>query len=261
MREDPVISGGVLKLALVLVVAAGLGGAGYAIAGGNLDLPEIPELPEVETAGDATQVEEGDLTDTTLGEDPDPGDESGPFTTAALAAALRTFSDEVGSVQLTRLTVNEVQTQFIVRRGDGIELYSLRHGDDDPISEEASITITGDASIADFAFSSEAVLTSAVDRMLSAARRQSGASDFTPTVLTLERGIPFGERELRWTISAEGDGRFLTYRAAADGRQVENLGGGTEIPPSAQQARELNECIDDAGEDTDEVLACLERFQ
>jgi len=262
MRQDPIISGGVLKLALVLLVAGGLGAGAYAIAGGDIDLPDLPDLPEIETAGETTQIEQGNLEDTTLGGDEGSDEPAGPFTSAALAEALAALRDELGDVELTRLTVNEVQTQFIVRRGDGIESYGVRGDSGDLVREDASITITGNASIADFAFPLAAVQASSVNRMLSAARRLSGAGDFTPTVLTLERGIPFGERALRWTISAEGGGRFLTYRAEADGRGVEDVGGGgTEIPPSAQEARELNECIAEAGDDTDAILECLDRFQ
>jgi hypothetical protein len=260
MREDPIFSGGVVKVVLVLLVAAGLGVGAYALAGGGVDLPDLPDLPEIETAGETTQIEEGTFENTTLGEE-DPDQEGGPFTTAGLADAVRTLEDEVGEVQLTRLSVNEVQTQFLVRRGEGLEVYSVHEDSGELIHEQASITITGNATIADFAFPLAAVRPGAVDRMLSAARKQSGASDFRATVLTLERGIPLGERALRWAISAEGDGRFLTYRADADGRGVEDVGGSTEIPPSAQEARELNDCLADAGNDTEVVFDCLEKFK
>jgi hypothetical protein len=262
MREEPVISGGVLKLALVLLVAGGLGVGAYAVAGGGLDLPDLPDLPEIETAGETTQIEEGDFEDTNLGEDDGSGEAAAPFTSAGLAAALAAVRDEIGNVELTRLTVNEAQTQLLVRRGNGIEAYTVSGRSGDLIRENASITISGDASVADFAFPLAGVQAAAVDRMVSAARKKSGDPDFRPTVLTLERGIPVGERALRWTISAEGGGRFLTYRAEADGRGVEDAGGGgTEIPPSAQEARRLNECIADAGDDTDAVFACLDDFE
>jgi hypothetical protein len=258
MREDPIISGGVLKLALVLLIAAGLGVGAYAVVGDGLDI-DLPDLPEIETAGETTVLEEGNYVDTTLGEEGDPSD--GPFTSEALAEALAAVRDELGEPELTRLTVNETQTQLIIRRGDGIESYSFTSSGD-LIREDASITITGNAEIADFAFPLASVKPAAVDRMVSAARKMSGEADFEPTVLSLERGIPFGDRELRWTISAEGGGRFLTYRAEADGRGVEDVGnGGTEIPPSAQEARKLNECIAEAGEDTDAVFACLSEFR
>ena len=97
--------------------------------------------------------------------------------------------------------------------------------------------------------------------MLASARKQSGAGDFEPTVLTLERAIPFGSRELRWTINAEGGGRYLLYRAAPDGSDVRNEGGeGTEIPQAAQDAKKLNECIAAAKGNPDEIFSCLDEF-
>jgi hypothetical protein len=258
MRPDPVISGGVLKVALIVLVAGALGAGAYAVAGGDVDLPDLPELPEVETAGEGTTIEEGNFEDTTLGGEG--GGAAGPFTSEGLAEALAALGDELGAVELTRLTVNEAQTQFFVRRGDGIASYSHRAGE--LVRENATVTITGDATIADFAYPAAGVQPAAVDRMLRSARKLSGASDFRPTVLSLERGIPFGERALSWTINAEGGGRFLTYRADAAGRGVEDVGGtDTPIPPSVDEARELNRCIADAGDDTDAIFRCLERFQ
>jgi hypothetical protein len=98
--------------------------------------------------------------------------------------------------------------------------------------------------------------------MLDAAGQDSGAPDFEPTVLNLERQIPSGSRKLEWTISAEGGGRNLTYRAGAGGDNVRNVGGeGTEIPPAAQEAKQLNECIQAAGNDPEKIFACLDRFE
>jgi hypothetical protein len=126
---------------------------------------------------------------------------------------------------------------------------------------DATITISGSAKISDFAFALDALNPAAIDRMLASVRKQSGAADTEPTVLSLERAIPFGSRELRWTINAEGEGRNLTYRAAADGSAVENIGFGTEIPPAARRAEELNDCIQAAKQDPNEIFACLERFR
>jgi len=255
MRPDPVFSGGILKAALVVLAAVGLGAGAYALAGGGVDV-DLPDLPDIDTTAETTELEEGNYVDTTLGT----GDRPDEFTSAGLADALARLREEVGEVELTRLTVNEAQTQFFVRRGDGIEAYSYRGGK--LIHENATIRITGNATVADFAFPTESVQPSAVDRMLRAARKKSGANDFTPTVLSLERGIPFGERELTWTISAEGGGRFLTYRADADGRNVRDVGGtDAPIPPSVDEARELNECISNAGDDTNAIFDCLQKFQ
>ena len=193
---------------------------------GGIDI-DLPDLPDIDTIGeDTTELENTTLQDTTIGQgepEPQPTD---PFTSAGFAAAIEQVKDEVGQGQeLTRLFINPVQTQFIVRRGDGIEAYSVRADTGELTQAEATITISGNAKIGDFAFALDALDPAAVDRMLSAARKQSGAADFEPTVLSLERAIPFGSRELRWTINAEGGGRNLTYRAAADGTGVEKIGG------------------------------------
>jgi hypothetical protein len=258
MREDPIISGGIVKLALVLLVVGGLGVGAYALAEGGIDLPS---LPEIDTIDGSTNLENTTIEDTTLGEEPEPAAPPEAFTTAGLGDALATVMDAVGDVELTRVTVNEVQTQFTVRRDEGIESYSVRADSGDLARADAEITISGDATIDDFAFPLAAVRASALDRMLAEAQRMSGAPDFAPTVLTLERAIASGDRDLRWTISAEGGGKLLTYRARADGGGVEDIGGGgTAIPPAAQEARKLNDCIKDAGNDTDAIFACLERF-
>ncbi len=227
MREEPVISGAVLKAALVILIAGALGAGAYGLAGGGINI-DLPDLPDIDTVGEETtaELENTTLEETTIGQsepEPQPTD---PFTSAGFAAAINQVKDELGPGQeLTRLVINPVQTQFIVRRGDGIEAYSVRADTGELTRADASITISGNAKIGDFAFALDAVDPAAVDRMLAAARKQSGTADFEPTVLSLERAIPFGSRELRWTINAKGGGRNLTYRAAADGSGVENVGG------------------------------------
>jgi hypothetical protein len=222
VREDPVISGGVIKAALVLLVAGGLGVGSYVLASGT-DI-DLPDLPDVGTTGDegVTTLSDTTIQDTTIGDDLPP--ETGapdPFSSEGLQAALVKVGDAAGpDRELTRLVVNETQTQFIVRRGDGIEAYAVR--DTGEVErQDASVTISGNATLADFAFPLGAVQSSAVNRMLATAKRESGAADLRPTVLALERRIPFGSRRLAWTINAEGGGRNLTYRAASDGSKVE----------------------------------------
>ena len=55
---------------------------------------------------------------------------------------------------------------------------------------EATVTISGNVTLEDFAFGLAAVDPDAIDRMLAAARKRSGAADFEPSVLVLERAIP-----------------------------------------------------------------------
>jgi hypothetical protein len=265
MNEDPIFSGGVVKAALVILVAALLGVGAYALVSG-VDLPEI-DLDELDQT--TTNLTDTELSDVTIGdepEEPDPEDTEAadPFTTASFGSAVSMVRGEAGpGRRLTRLFINPVQTQFIVVDGDGIEAFSVRA--DDPgevVREEATITISGNATIDDFAFALDAVEPSAIDRMLAAAKKQSGAGNFEPTVLSLERRIPFGDRALEWTINAEGGGRSLLYRAEPNGSKVrDQIGGGTPIPspPSGiNEAQELGECIEKAGQDTEKVFACLE---
>jgi hypothetical protein len=225
VREDPLISGGLIKAALVVLVAGALGVGGYLLASGaDIDLPDLPDVGTTGTEG-VTNLEDTTLQDTTIGDDLPP--ETGgpdPFSSEGLQAALVKVGDEAGADrELTRLVINETQTQFIVRQGDGIEAYSVR--DTGEVEhQDASVTISGNATLADFAFPLDAVQPSAVNRMLATAKRESGADDFRPTVLTLERQIPFGSKRLAWTINAKGGGRNLTYRAAPDGSKVESAG-------------------------------------
>jgi len=261
VNEEPIISRGVVKVALIVLVAGALGVGGFALAGGGIDLPDLPDLPEVDTLGESTNLENTNLENTTVGDDlQEPAD---PFSSASFADAKAKVVGEVGAGQeVTRLFVNEVQTQFIVRRGDGVEAYSVRADSGELSREDATITFSGNATISDFAFPIDSLDPAAIDRMLSSARSMSGAGDFAPTVLNLERQIPFGSRKLQWTISAEGGGRNLTYKAKADGSDVTDIGGeGTAIPPEAQEAGQLAECIEKAGNDPDEIFACLDKFQ
>ncbi len=263
MREEPIISRAWIRAALVVLVGGALGAGAYLLVSGtDIDLPDLPDIEEIDSGDATTNLSDTTLEDTTIGED-EPAAASDPFTSAGFGAALAEVRDAVGpGRQLTRVSINETQTQFSLRSGDGIEVYSVRAEGGELERQDATVTITGNATIADFAFALDGVDPAAVDRMLAEAGRQSGDERFHPTVLGLERRIPFGSRELAWTISAETGDRTLTYRASADGRRVENIGGsGTAIPPQVQAAKELNDCIEAAGTDIDRVTACFDRFR
>jgi hypothetical protein len=229
MREDPIFSGGWLKAALVVLVAAALGVGAYVLASGvDVNLPKLPDLNKTDTA---TNLSNTTLGNTTIGRtqtqpQPEAPATSNPFTSAAFGSALDKVRAAVGpNQQLTRVTIDDAKTQFSVRRGSGIEAYSVKADSGDLIRQNATITISGNATIADFSFGLDGLQPSAVDRMLDSARKQGGAGDFNPTLLDLERRIPAGSRELGWTINAEGGGRNLTYQAAANGGQVQDIGG------------------------------------
>lgn len=260
MREDPIISAAWIKAALVVLVGGALGvGAYLLVSGVDVDLPDLPDLDEIDS--ETTNLSDTTLEATTIGREPEVPTSADPFTSAAFAAALAKVSEAVGpGGQATRVTLNDTQTQFFIRGDDDVEAYSVRADGGELERQEATITISGAATIEDFVFGLEAIKPSAIDRMLAEARRMSGAADFEPTVLGLERRIPFGSRELAWTISARGAGRNLTYRASANGSRVENIGGrGSPIAPQVKEAEELNDCIQAAGGDIDAVTACFDR--
>lgn len=261
MREDPIISGAWVKAALLILIGGALGvGAYLLVSGVDIELPDLPDIEELDSG--TTDLSDTTLEETTIGAEPEAAAPSDPFTSAGFAAALGKVMDEVGpGRQATRVTINDSQTQFFVRHGDGAEAYSVRSDSGDLERQDATITVSGNATIEDFVFALDAIKPSAIDRMLADARTMSGAGDFEPAVLTLERRIPFGSRELAWTISAQGGDRNLTYRASADGSRVEDTGGGgTQVPPQVKTAQELNDCIQAAGTDIDRVTACFDRF-
>lgn len=273
MKPDPIFSGEVVKAALLFLVAIAIGGAAVAVATGSLkvSLPDI-NLPDANT-DTVTTLQDTNLSDTTIDgpepaeptpAEPAPSPISNPFSTAGLIVAIPQVSAEVGpGVELTRIFINEVQTQFIVRTGgDGVKAYSVRADDGSLGTQDASITVNGNATIDDFAFKLGAVKPAAIDRMLARAKKLSGAADFKPTVLSLERDLTSGLKPPEWTINAEGNGRSLLFKARIDGGGVRNIAGeGAEIPPAALEARKLSECIQAADKtDPDQIRACFDEF-
>jgi hypothetical protein len=65
MRQDPIISGGVLKAALIILVAGALGVGAYVLASGT-DI-NLPDLPDVNTGAETT-LSDTTLEDTTIGQ-------------------------------------------------------------------------------------------------------------------------------------------------------------------------------------------------
>jgi hypothetical protein len=270
VKTDPVFSGGALKAALLLVLAIVIGGGAWAVASDkiNVGLPDV-NLPDTNT-GQVTTLQNTDLSDTTIDPSTEPIAEPSapvspigdPFSSAGLAESIAAVETQIGGArELTSLTINEVQTQFIVRKGKDIEAWSVRADDGTITRQDASITISGNATIGDFAFKLGAVKPGAVNRMLARTRKLSGANDLRPTVLRLERDLSAGLKPPEWTINAEGNGRYLTYRANANGGAVTNVGGeGVQVPQAAIDARKLNECIQSANGDVDAVSGCFDQF-
>jgi hypothetical protein len=270
VKPDPVFSGDAFKAGALLVVALVIGVGVWAVASGNLSigLPDI-NLPD-NSSSPSTNLQNTDLSNTTIDPRPQPvtkpsapanpvGD---PFSSAGLSRSIAAVESQIGGGrELTSLTINEVQTQFIVRRGKDIEAWNVRAEDGSITRQDASISISGNATIADFAFKLDSVKTGAVDRMLAATRKASGAPEIRPTVLRLERDLSGGLKPPEWTINFEGNGRYLTYKANARGGAVHNVGGqGVQVPPAAIEARKLNDCIQRASGDVDAIQSCFKDF-
>jgi hypothetical protein len=66
VREDPIISGGLIKAALVILVAGALGVGAYVLASG-VDI-NLPDLPDVGTSAETT-LSDTTLENTTIGQD------------------------------------------------------------------------------------------------------------------------------------------------------------------------------------------------
>jgi hypothetical protein len=270
VKPDPVFSGDAFKAGALLVVALVIGVGVWAVASDNLSvsLPEI-NLPD-NSSSPATNLQNTDLSNTTIDPSTQPvtkpsapanpvGD---PFSSAGLSRSIAAVKSQIGAGrELTSLAINEVQTQFIVRRGKDIEAWSVRADDGSITRQDASISISGNATIGDFAFKLDSVKPGGVDRMLAATRKASGAPAIRPTVLRLERDLSGGFKPPEWTINVEGKGRYLTYRANANGGAVTNIGGeGVQIPQAAIDARKLNDCIQAANSDTDAIQKCFRGF-
>jgi hypothetical protein len=275
VKPDPVFSGEVLKAAALFLVALAVGGAAVAVATGNLSvhLPDI-NLPDTDT-GTTTNLTHTNLSDITInGPEPqatpepaaDPANVTpvaDQFGSGAFAGAIARVAGETGGpgTEVTRALINDSQTQFTVRTGgENVKAYEVLTSGE-LVTQDASITITGTAEIGDFAFKLGAIKAAAVDRMLARAKKLSRAADFRPSVLSLERDLSGGLKPPEWTINAEGNGRYLTFRAALDGSRVRNVGGkGIEIPQAAIDARKLNDCIQSAGQDFDQIQGCFDEF-
>jgi hypothetical protein len=270
VKPDPVFSGDAFKAAALLVVALVIGVGVWAVASDTLSvsLPDV-NLPD-NGNGQTTNLQNTDLSNTTI--DPSakpvtkPSAPANPvgdtFSSAGLSRSIAAVKSQVGGGRdLTSLTINETQTQFIVRRGRDIEAWSVRADDGSITRQNASISISGNATIADFAFKLDSVRPAAVDRMLAATRKASGTPDLKPTVLRLERDLSGGLKPPEWAINAEGKGRYLTYRANVNGGAITNIGGaGVQIPQAAIAARKLNDCILAANHDSGAIQKCFRDF-
>jgi hypothetical protein len=185
-----------------------------------------------------------------------------PFSAAGLAQAIGQVTAETGpGPRLTHVLINDAQVQFsVLGGGKKVKAYSVL-SDGSLATSDVTVTITGTATIDDFSFGIGVVQPQAIDRMLARAKKLSGAADFRPSTLNLQRDLTNGVKPPEWQINAEGNGHYLTFRADSGGRHLRNVGGkGVQIPQAAIDARKLNDCIQSANQDFDEIESCFDEF-
>jgi hypothetical protein len=110
MRQDPIISGAVLKAALVILVAGALGVGAYVLASG-VDI-NLPDLPDVDT-GPETTLSETTLEDTTVGqEEPATTTRNTTTTTKSTAPTIQDLQKLGQCVQAANGEIDKVNACF-----------------------------------------------------------------------------------------------------------------------------------------------------
>lgn len=249
MKEEPVISAGAIKAALLLVLFAAIGFGTYALAGGDVDLPDLPELPEIETTTDGEESGQTEPAPTASPVE--------PFSASGMRAALAAVRGEVGPrADLTRVSINPVQTVFHVRRSDS-EAEGLGFNAASRELAEISVLVSGSDPLSEIDFPLAAVRPGVVERLAAGARALLRAPAAEFDVFDLSRS-PIDGR-LEWTLTVTARGRSFALRAGPGGGGVEDLsGGGIELPAAVIEARERARCIEEAAGDSEAIFACLE---
>jgi hypothetical protein len=72
MREEPIISGAWVKAALVILVGGALGVGAYVLVSGvDIELPDLPDIEEIDSGTDTTNFSDTTLENASIGE-PEP---------------------------------------------------------------------------------------------------------------------------------------------------------------------------------------------
>ena len=101
MRQDPVISGGWIKAAALILVAGALGVGAYVLASG-VDI-NLPDLPDVGTSGTGTNLSNTTLEDTTVAQ---------PATTAPASPTIQQLQDLTRCTQAANGDIDKINTCF-----------------------------------------------------------------------------------------------------------------------------------------------------
>jgi hypothetical protein len=196
------------------------------------------------------------------------------FTTAGFQKAFDAVQGKAGeNAQALQVQITEGGADFKLRSGEQATGFVYTGGD----LHDENVDVIGPGSLdgQDFPFSE--IDPSAIDKIVSGVKQQSGVNDLKVTVMTLEKSAVDGQ--LKWTINAEGGGRTgLVYNAEPDGSNVSSpLGdiaasGSSTTPktvettstsasggittPSGKTPAEIAQCVQAAGTDVSKIQAC-----
>lgn len=264
--EEGIVSRGVKRLIFVVLGGLAIGFGVFALVSGLQSADDkdtaAPVKPAQTPAGATTSPspppdKPAEPVSSDIPED--------PFSSESLRLATDLVRREVGGdAELTKLTINPVLTEFHVRQGNGARGFQLRAGEDK--LQAVLVRVVGTGSLDEFSFPLSKVDPDSVDRMVAEAKRISGAGDFEPNVLALEKALV--NKRLRWLITAEGGGRIgLTYIARPDGRRVNDANTGPRaappsVPPDVEEqferGRKRLRCVQQAGGDIEKLQRCGE---
>jgi hypothetical protein len=167
------------------------------------------------------------------------------FTTAGFQKAVDAVKDKAGeNAQALQVQITQGGADFKLRSGEQATGFVYTGGD----LHDEKVDVIGPGSLEgqDFPFSE--IDPSAIDKIVSGVKSESGVTDVKVTVMTLEKSAVDGK--LKWTINAEGGGRTgLVYNAEPDGSNVTS-------PIGAVQ--DVAKCIQQAGQDVAKIQACAQ---
>jgi hypothetical protein len=266
-REEGVFGPGARKFIAWLLAIAAV--AGIVVLALNVELGDV--VDELETIGETTTTEErqdgedeGEDGGAAPAEEAQPEVEPQPLNAAGIAAAIAALRDEVGgNPRMVRLRSSPDSIELVIVRDGRPAGYSWADGE---LTELPAVVVAGSGPLTKRDFLASTVDPKSLGRLLMGAERESGGRKLEVVNATLEAAVLNPDR-LRWLLNAEApNGSSIAFEANRDGTAVEQLGStgppGAGLPPQAREqfrdVEELNDCIEEAGADTEAILDCTE---
>jgi hypothetical protein len=256
-REEGIFGPGARKFIAWLLAIAAV--AGIVVLALNVDLGNV--VDELETIGETTTKEDRpEKTEPEPAEQPDVEPE--PLNAAGVAAALDALRDEVGgNPDMVRLRSSPESIELVINRDGRPQGYAWADGE---LTALPAVVVAGTGPLEKRDFLASTVDPKSIGRLVMGAERQSGGRKLEVVNATLEAAVLNPDR-LRWLLNGEApNGSSIAFQAKPDGTGVEQLGStgppGAGLPPQAREqfrdVERLNDCIEEAGGDTDAILDC-----